>query len=238
MLKAHNALGWIETRLGYLPEDAQAAMGVLNAAGEALVSPPGGHTWRWLNREALLDLTIAQNYIDLPSDFQSMLDLGFAEDFVSCIHTTTMPQLIELERLPQSGLSYHVALVYEVVGAEPVPRLRVTPEPTATEADVLKLYYRAGWTELAEPSDDIVIPHWIVDLYRELVVAYALGWQEADEFPLAAQLAGVWTSDLALSKFDRDGGIQRVYGPPSNTIIPHRGPGNPTPYWNGTVQLT
>lgn len=237
-LKAHTALGWIETRLGYMPEDPQAAMGILNMAGEALVAPPGGHAWKWLNREALLDLTNGQDYISLPDDFQALLNHDFAEDFVSSVDMTSMPNLLEIERMPQSGLTYHVALSYEVVSGEPVPRLRVTPTPTATEADVFKLYYRAGWTELATPSDDVVIPHWVVDLYHELVDAYALGTQEADEGTATQRVAIVWNGVIAQSKLERDGGIQRYYGYPRNTIMPISQHGPSTPYSNETVQLT
>lgn len=242
-LLAQTATGWIENRLGYTPEDPAGVLGILNAAGESLVAPPLGHAWTWLTRETLATLTSGQNWIALEDDFQALLDVRFAEDFVASIKLTTVAHLVDLERMPQVGLCYAAALLYTVPsgGSEPVPRLRITPTPDATEVDALKIVYRAGWSELAHAASPVLIPHWVVPLYRELVIAYAMGWSEPDESPVASastHIAAAWTGAIAMAALERDGGVQRYLGKPTNTILPAivRG-GSPTPYANDTVTL-
>ena len=243
-LRVHEALRWIEDRLGYLPEEGR--INLLNQAGEVLCAPPG-YAWRWLNRVTTLSTVASQNFIDLPADFAAALRVLYRETFTEIPILKDVIEVLQRERGP-SGIDYYLAIEYTVPtgGTEPLPRFRLFPTPDSAETDLFNLYYRSGWVELGASSDAALIPHWVVPLYREIVLAIVLGWLEADDEAertgLAAgaaskHLAAVWSGPIAMGALQRDGLVQQSYGQPRNTISYPGRSARTTHYANDTVTL-
>lgn len=244
-LRAHAALKWIEDRHGYEGEDDLAGYGVLNMAGNLLVSPPGG-AWKWLEREGTLDHVASQNYVSLPSDLKEVIYVQYADTFVEVPVMTSMSDLFNRVRGPSSNLTYFLAITHTVVSDVVTPRLRIFPTPTVNDTGIYNIFYRAGWTNLDAPNDIVQIPEWCWLLYREMVLAVTLGLYEADDEAertgLAAgaaskHVAAIWSGPIARTALERDAAIQQNYGLPMSTIV-NRSARHSTPYANDTVTLT
>ena len=111
----------------------------------------------------------------------------------------------------------------------PGGRSRRPPTPGTTDSDLFNIYYRAKWVELTSDNDQITIPSWIRPLYREIVSACALGWNEADEFTeksgagataATPYLRTVWAGDIAAGAVSFDGRVQQSVGKLQNGIVP------------------
>ena len=244
-LLAHTPLKWIEDRLGYQGEDEGAGLGMLNMAGDNLVMPPNG-SWKWLERESTLDHVADTDYIVLPTDLTEIIHVQFADTFTEVPIFTSMADLLNRVRGPSSSVSFHLAVIHNNTAGVITPRLRIFPTPTASESDVYNILYRAGWSDLTTPASVVAIPKYCWALYRELVLALALGFYEADdEAERSGMVAGVasrhtaavWAGSIALQALQQDAMIQRFYGLPSDTIV-NRSARHATPYANDTVTLT
>lgn len=224
-LKASSALRWIQARLGYEPGDTPAQLELLNFAGRHMVA---AHPWKWLTSVADLGTTASQNTLDLPSDFGSLLYVQYKSELVEQVEVTSIPTLLNYERGPGT-FDFYVAIVWATESNIKVPKLRVFPVPTTTDADRMQIYYRADWTEITADSGYITIPEFMHPLFREVVSACALGWNEADDFTertgagataATPYLRTVWAGDIAMSAKAFDGRVQRTSGKLQNGIVP------------------
>lgn len=211
---ASECLQWIPTSLG---EEAQdPGIHILNAAGEQLVMM---HEWRWLERESTVSFVASQNYASLPSDFRALLAVEGANSFDQTGQGTLEFMVLLKSSNYQSGRFYTVTVTYRVASNIPTPVLRIDPTPTANETDVFNIAYLAGWTELSSDNSAVVIPEWIKPLYRQLVIAYARGYDEDDEaraFPagqlIEEHLAVIKRGVTFMNAVDRDALINPSQG--------------------------
>jgi len=172
---AQECIGWIDSTIGAPTGDA--AKQVLNAAGEMLVQL---HEWRWLERESTMDVVADQDYASLPSDFRASLRIDQSSSF-SGLRQGTPELLNALKSYGFDGDFYYTgAITYKVISSVVTPVLRLDPTPGASISGEFNILYRAGWTEVADDRDTILIVPWVKNLYRELVVAYARGYDEDD----------------------------------------------------------
>ena len=219
-ITAATSIRWTRDRLGYEPGNTPDQLEFLNFVGRHMV---GARPWKWLTRIADLGTTSGQDYLTLPTDFGSLLYVQFKSELVEQVEPTSMPTLMDYERGPGT-FDFHVAMVYATVSGVPVPRLRVFPVPDSTDADIFQVYYRAGWADLTAATDTIPIPDWMGPLWRELVTAAALGWNEADVSQMAGAaasgyLAQVWAGPIAKAAIGYDGRVQQRVGRLKNGIV-------------------
>jgi len=175
---ASEALTWIETSIGGSTQDP--GVQILNAAGEMLTQM---HEWRWLEREDQIGVVSGTDYALLPSDFRALVSVHESASY-SGVSITTLSHLNALKAAGYSGQTFFTcAVTYNttISASIPTPVLRLDPTPSANDATLFNIAYLAGWTELASDDSAVVIPAWIKPLYRQLVIAYARGYDEDDE---------------------------------------------------------
>lgn len=217
-LKAHTIVEWIAARTGSQP-DASAGISIANAAGDILVSPPDGRTWSYYKRRALLSVVSGQDYLSLPDNFASLIYAQYGDSRLDGLQDSSVPTVLDEKRWSTHGNNLQ-SFIYEVPvgGSEAIPRILLAKTPTANDPNAVRLYYVAGWTELAEPSSEADLAHWMYPLYRELVHAVALGYEEPDAASTSLRVAEVWAGPIAASAFARDAKVQRYFGLPRNAI--------------------
>lgn len=187
---AEHALGHIRHALGGDPAAPLTGLGILNEAGEFLVSM---HRWGWLERPpATLDLVSGQAYVSLPSDFSELVAYDATNSLVNSLSMTTHQHLLELRtnQIQSTSWNFWASIVYAVgTNGVPAPRLEFWPTPSASDTGALTIIYRAGWTALSDDSDTIAMPSWMHSLYLACVRAFAKGYEESDAAPLEQWLA-------------------------------------------------
>lgn len=174
--KAQEALDWVKDDLGYVPETVTSGMALLNDAGDHLASM---HRWRWYVRRADLDTVASQEYVSLPADFVALLRTVRPGQYEE-VFPVGDEKLLRVQ-LDQVAYEPYLATVrYVTVSGEVIPRMFLDPVPSASTVGEIRISYRAGWTELGAPDDDIILPYWLRSLYHQLVVAFGRGRLEND----------------------------------------------------------
>jgi hypothetical protein len=209
-MQAAEAIREIEHALKRPLSAPLSPLSIVNEAGAALVNM---HPWRWLERYASdLDYVAGQTYVSLPAD---------CEDLISEPVTTggTCLQLIGLAEIGQKrlftggGRPAFCALSYpsfDGTSAPGRPNLQVWPTPTANEADVLAVFYRAGWVQATADDTWLDVRPFMVPLYKALVRACALGVERRD---IEERVAAVRLSSIFHDARAKDGRAQPSYGP-------------------------
>lgn len=211
----------IRHRLGTTEDGAGLSHGlsgleVVNMAGMWLTTV---HRWRWaMRQQATLDFVAGQNYLTLPDDFETIVDLE-TSNLTSGMQPTTLAKLLDLEK-NVSGAStfYQYAVEYDHTAAVPTPRLRIWPTPDSSETGAVTIYYRAKWARRTDDNQTVYLPEFLHPLFIELVREYALGWEEADQVPLSERLAALSLGPLWSAAQSTDGLIQPSVGVLSNGI--------------------
>lgn len=152
---------------------------MVNDAGRYLISL---HPWAFLERPvAQLDVVADQDYVELPADFDKLIDVGDTDDYIT--NTTHLVPADRLERIRLNSIGgdheTYLALVWPTqasTAASPDrPRLAIYPTPVADVTGRFWLNYYAGWIKLTNPGDVANIPAGIEHLLVELVRAFARG---------------------------------------------------------------
>lgn len=193
---------------------------MVNEAGREFV---GAHEWKFLERApALLDFTSSVAYVDLPSDFETLIHLESTEDN---LYDVCLVDFGKFARLQASGVTgdpggLYATLVHptqtSVSVAPGAPRLLLWPTPSSTVTDALRLYYRAGWTTLTNDQDVPNIPTYCETALTQFIDAVARGYEEPDGGSVWERLERLKASQSFRDLMYRSGLAQSNYGPETN----------------------
>lgn len=164
---------------------------IVNQAGRFMCSM---HEWSFLNRPyAVLASEAAQEYLTLPTDFGTLIDVLPTQGRVMRFEKTT-PEDIELIRsrnLAMSSLIFWVCVEYPTQASATVnagnPRLKIYPAPSANVDDFARCLYRAKWMELASGSSVANIPLEYESLLVKAVKEFARAYED-DDYDAEARL--------------------------------------------------
>ncbi len=201
VLLASEAIVIAEHALGGEVHSAIGARRCVNEAGEWLVS---ARQWLWLRGglEAL-PLVAAQPYVDLPSNFGTLVGVEGGEGWPHSYIQTTLADLLLMRAntTASTGQYYHCALSYnhgDITGTStganhtvtpttaaqakalksPTPRLELYPIPGDSLADGVIVYYTRGWAVIDEAdTDSIFLPSWMESIYLQLVRLWARSYE-------------------------------------------------------------
>lgn len=152
---------------------------LVNDAGRYLVQM---HDWAFLERpQATLNTVQDQAHLDLPSDFDKMLDVGTTAD--NDTEGVKVLPADQFERIKSSEitdlLDVYLSLEWPAQASTsvsaPGPRLAIYPTPSTSVTGKYWLNYRAGWIELTTGNAVANIPPAIEHLLIQIVRAFARG---------------------------------------------------------------
>lgn len=184
---------------------------VVNLAGQWFVS---AYPWAWLERPATgLDFVAGQDYVTLPADFAEVRSV-VVDNLTSSFSFTTSSVINHMRAgsVDLSGLAFWAALNYD---SDAVPRLDIFPTPNANETDALLLYYRAGWTDLNDDTDQVKIPPFCEPAFIDVLRAFAQGYEEDGQGSVSQRLAELKVGTLG-DAIAQDKRGQSDYGPLMN----------------------
>lgn len=195
---------------GAEPPSEIPAIAIINEAGEELVN---ARRWNWLVRpETPLSLTASQNYISLPADFGEVISLEMADTLNGQMIAVTPKEIMAWRStpVPAAPTTFYWTIEYQGTSAAgaPVPRIALHTDPTTSQANAIRLIYRAGWTPLSADGDAAVIPTWMESLYRDFITAVARGRCEEDIATVGDRLEVVLNSSSFRAKAARDAATQ------------------------------
>lgn len=196
------------------PPSECPAISLINEAGDLLVN---ARRWGWLNRpETPLNLTAAQNWIALPADFGEVISVELSDVLNGQMLSATPKELMAWRSTPIPAAPTTFYWCVEYLGsaalAAPTPRIGLHQAPTTSQANAVRLMYRAGWTTLSADADVAVVPKWIEPLYREFIVAVARGRIEEDEGTVTDRMERVLSGSVFRSLAQRDAVTQPNLG--------------------------
>lgn len=197
--------------LGKVPDSRHLLIDTFNDAGRALFTiaenPPWYHSWSWTVRDNV-EFSIPGGQVqecELPSDFSSLVDLGFQNTFVGQIVTCTAQELNMARRSVQVD-PLRVWICFDVGSRQKnktsAPRNVAAFWPPQTDAITgLSLSYRRDWVDMTE-NDLKAIPD-IPTSYERLLVllsrAYAVNTEDQaaafEDSIIAQEIMGLVTSD-------------------------------------------
>lgn len=154
---------------------------------------------------------------DLPADFVELVAYE-ATALSSCFELTTLEQLLSLRSrgVPPGNITIYGAVEWvgpvSATNGAVVPRLALYGTPTSATLNALTIQYRAGWVPLTDDSSYCVLPPWCEALFIQCIRAFAKGYDEDDEEPMAIRLARV-AGPLLDAATRRDGMVQPSFGP-------------------------
>lgn len=198
------ATAFVSSVAGGTPE-LSSATAMINMAGHLLTS---AHPWTWRRRaEASIDFVADQSYATLPADYGEVIAIdranldGFA--FVG------FDELLSLRYARSAITSGYVGAVVTVLPADntvapDAPRLELYPTPAANSTGALRMFYRAGWTEVTETTHALKIPGWMDLLFYETLRAVVLGIEEHDNAGVDQRAAAVFSGPVFATAAKRD----------------------------------
>ena len=156
---------------------------------------------------------IQTNTASLPDDFRDIISISATDSLLYGVQMTSLAQILR-NRTSQIEVStswdYQGAIAW--AGTPPVPILELWPNPTANQAGVFSIFFRAGWSRITTDSTQISVPEFIDSLYMRLVRAFARGYEREDEAPMSVRLAQIRMGDEFRAAARRDGLTQETYG--------------------------
>ena len=187
---------------------------IVNEAGRFFYAM---HSWSFAGRPPVsLTLTQDQAYVPLPDDFQSLHSLRDVNNYASEITMTTSSAISQLRNDAVTAADWVRAgtIVYPApaaVGGAPLPpRIEIYPTPSATRADALELWYRAGWVDLTDPSHIANVPGWIEPLLVQVAWAFSQGYANDQ---LDNRVSSLMDSMMFREMKQNDGMVQPSPGP-------------------------
>lgn len=201
------------------PEDWPAEIEPVEIANEA------GHwlysfDWNALSRPpATLSLVADQGWIDLPSDFGAMVGdkITTVTGYGHALRLATMVQVRDARATTASGsaLSYVGCVTHTapgLAGPRSLARLEIGPVPSASAADVFLLSYKAGWVEVSDGSDHILVPSWMQSVFVSAATAFVGGREQESGGSVEDRLDRLVASSLFAAVRSRDLAIQPELG--------------------------
>jgi hypothetical protein len=195
--------------LGGAPASQLSTARIVNYAGQYLM---GMRAWRFAERPPVtLSTTAGNRRIQLPLDLRSILAVSGSA--TSKIELVTPEYLAWLENVPtqhQGAVGFWCALCFPPSNeTNRYPFLLCYPEPSTSQADIGKLYYRAGWIDLIQGTDIAPVPVYAEGLLIALVRQMALGLEQDQ---LEERLSMVQGSAVWRNACQADGGAQEHQG--------------------------
>lgn len=150
---------------------------IIDAANEAGWWLAAARQWNYLRRNPYdLDLTADQSYILLPSDFSAVLSIA-ANQLAHSLRMESIEVVADFRHgLSTGGYGGYIGAVVTptvaLTGPNPEKRIEIYPTPGATLANAWRLVYRAGFTEVANGTDHIILPRFLERVFVDVVVAH------------------------------------------------------------------
>lgn len=191
---------------------------IANEAGEWLY---GIEEWASLQRPlAELSLVAGQEWITLPTDFGRLVSdrITTRTGFGHTLRLETIDVVRDARSSNPAGnsLAYVGCITHSgpgLAGLRSMARLDIGPVPGAGAADVFLLAYKAGWREVADGSDHILVPSWMESVYVEAATAFVGGREQEEDGRLEDRLDRLLGSSLMLALRNRDLSIHAELGP-------------------------
>lgn len=208
--------------LGKTPDSRHKLIHDLNDAGRALVL---AHEWAWRTRAGVtLDIVAGQDYVELPDDFGSVVDVSVLNSTVYTIHLTTVED-INNKRAWEQFDAINLFMAFDV-GADGETdqdgveenRALIWPTPQTARSDI-KLTYRKKWSDL-EAEDPDRVPSIPRDFERSLVLfarSFAVDIENQVD-PYENQALFGATGEIQRLILN-DAGRQTNMGPPKHNVI-------------------
>lgn len=158
---AQNYIDLMRHSLGRTPDPAHDLWATLNDAGRAVFNcaedAPWFHEWSWRARyEVPLTLTAGASVIDLPADFQEVVNVQIPGQLINRVN---QQNLLAVSRLSGTNItgSQTIYMAFDSGRTQASTAVLVTPTatiwpPQATTRSDLRITYLAGWTELAQAA--------------------------------------------------------------------------------------
>jgi hypothetical protein len=189
---------------------------IANEAGHWLYS----FDWNCLSRApALLSIVAGQTWIDLPADFGAMVGdkITTTTGYGHSLRLATMVQVRDARAVQPGGnaLSYTGAIVHTgptVAGPRSYARIELGPVPSNAASDVFLLTYKAGWVEVSDGSDHILVPSWMQSVYIAAATAFVGGREQESGGTVEDRLDRLAASSLFGAVRSRDLSIQTELG--------------------------
>jgi hypothetical protein len=160
--------------------------------------------------------------IALPSDFGNIIDIQPTEGLVNSFDLTDTSFINQLRtnEVAVGNFRYWGAITrghnydqdLETSTGQGAWRLEIYPTPTVTKYNALTMFYRAGWRTVTEDSVFIPIPDYCETLFRQLMRAFARGYEEDDAASLHVRLMEIEKSPILMHAKQRDGNMQNTLG--------------------------
>lgn len=192
-------------------EPSVPLMTLCNQAGDHLVN---SHTWGWLVRKpASLRLTADKTRITLPADFGRAIGEPKPTTTASYTFRWSTPDRVAAERAYGSPSVFSGYIAWETsLDGTMQPYIELSYAPTESENETFLLPYYARWAEVSKDTDIIPVPAFIEPLYLSIVMAFAQGYDEADEGSLDMRLAEIAAGPIFQNCKQRDGSLQPSIG--------------------------
>lgn len=168
-----------------------------------------------------LAFTAGESSIDLPDDFGELIDVRSG---TTGVQMTTISHLAEMlsAGVISSGTSggFWGAIIFPNVDPAAAPatprrwQLHVVPQVGTTQT--MTLWYRSRWAPLIQATDIAAIPVFAQSLLKQLVRAFAKGYEEDR---LLEMLETVQQSQFFQNARREDGAVQHSYGRIRHTAI-------------------
>lgn len=185
---------------------------IVNSAGEHLVNM---RSWVWAARQSVaIGVTGSQAWTALPTDFAELIALD-AVASAWAFYVVPYDHLLAARRAAAPSSHTIAAVVWPDQATDTTvpagPRLELFPTPTATVAEVARLFYRAKWKTLTKPNQVPNVPEYLSSLLQEMVQQYARGLADGSLserlemlergplFRAAAQRDGMQSGSLGIS---------------------------------------
>lgn len=166
-----------------------------------------------------IEFELTNTSVRLPDDFQEIIALDASDSLTISVHRTSLEELLRLRtnEIQVTSSYFYCAVNYAPVpvgggAGEPVPILELWPAPNFNDADGFSLFYRAGWVNVTEDDDFILIPSWMHTPFIQLARAYSQGYEEDDVASLAERLAEWEIAPYTRRAIEKDGMQQASMG--------------------------
>ncbi len=164
-----------------------------------------------------VDFTMDTGRIALPSDFGRMDKVYGKESFVRQTFAASTSELLLLDSTALTGEGFTTGYAIEWNQAtdvsQPVPTLRLWPEPSALDFEGLMATYYRAFPEFTSDDDLVPIPPFMETLYLQYVRAFALGYDGGGpKYDLDDALMKVRGGIIFRDAASRDAATQRNRG--------------------------
>lgn len=213
-LTVAQATAHIEHRLAGKAGDPYSGTWLVNNTGLWLTA---AHPWRWLkSKTATLDTVAGQDYITLPSDVRSVVEIQPTDGRTRFFTLTTEDQLLKFRTEGTSSNLHTWGAVTHKAATDGAPSLvlDIWPTPTESSSDFYRVTYQRGWTRVTTDSDYVDIPEWMEPLFVAAVREMAVGLEEEDSagVPSYARLEAFAQSGFFKRFAAQDGGVSSQLG--------------------------